>query len=541
MIQILFNGCVHTLDSKRPRASAIAIDQGIILAVGEDEEIRSRYAGAADTLDLGGRPVIPGLTDAHIHLQQYALGLRKVDCETDSKVECLQRVTQRAREIPPGEWILGHGWNQNNWAKGFGSADELDAAAPDHPVYLTAKSLHAGWANHAALELAGIRGDSNDLPGGKIGRDASGNPDGILFEKAMELIKPALPEPSTVALANALRDAQIELAKMGLTGLHDFDRRDCFVALQALHQSGELKMRVNKGIPLEDLHHAAAMGLRTGFGDDMLRIGQVKLFADGALGPHTAAMVQPFEDDPANRGILMLDAEQLLEYGREAVASGLSLAVHAIGDRANHEVLNAFAQIRQEEHKLRQEKASASESHLPGELDLRHRIEHVQLIHPDDVNRLAELGIVASMQPIHATSDMQMADRFWGERSALAYAWRTQLDHGAVLAFGSDAPVESPNPFWGLHAAITRRRADGSPGPDGWYSSQRLSLGSALLAYTYGAAYAASMEDRLGKLAAGFLADLVVLDRDPFEVDPDALRETQAVATMVAGEWLWME
>ena len=541
MTQILFNGRVHTLDSQRPRASALAIDQGKILAVGDDEEIRSQYDGAAETLDLGGRPVIPGLTDAHIHLQQYAMGLQKVDCETGSKAECLRRVSQRARQTSPGEWVLGHGWNQNNWAEGFGSAQELDAAAPENPVYLTAKSLHAGWANQAALRLAGIQANSDDPPGGKIGRDASGNPDGILFEKAMELINSVLPAPSTATLASAIQDAQLDLAKMGLTGLHDFDRRDCFMALQSLHQNGDLKLRVNKGIPLDDLHHATAIGLRTGFGDDVLRIGQVKLFADGALGPHTAAMVQPFEDDPDNLGLLMLDAEQLLEYGREAVAGGLSLAVHAIGDRANHEVLDAFAQIRQEERKLRQGKAGLRESPPSGELDLRHRIEHVQLIHPDDVNRLAELGIVASMQPIHATSDMEMANRFWGERSALAYAWRTQLDHGAVLAFGSDAPVESPNPFWGLHAAITRRRADGSPGPDGWYASQRLSLESALQAYTYGAAYAAGMEDRLGKLAAGFLADLVVLDRDPFEVDANALRETQTVATMVGGAWLWMD
>jgi predicted amidohydrolase YtcJ len=541
MIQILFNGRLHTLDSQRPRASALAIDQGRILAVGEDEEIRSQYAGAAETLDLGGRPVIPGLTDAHIHLQQYALGLQKVDCETGSKAACLRHVSQRAQQTPPGEWILGHGWNQNNWAEGFGNAAELDAVAPNNPVYLTAKSLHAGWANQAALRQAGIQANSEDPPGGKIGRDASGNPNGILFEKAMELIKPVLPVPSTEALADAIQEAQLELAKMGLTGLHDFDRRDCFMALQALHQNGELKLRVNKGIPVEELHHAAQIGLRTGFGDDMLRIGQVKLFADGALGPHTAAMLQPFEDDADNLGILMLDAEQLLEYGREAVASGLSLAVHAIGDRANHEVLNAFTQIRQDERKLWKANASGRELHPSGEPELRHRIEHVQLIHPDDVNRLAELGIVASMQPIHATSDMEMADRFWGERSALAYAWRTQLDHGAVLAFGSDAPVESPNPFWGLHAAVTRRRADGSPGPDGWYPSQRLSLENAMQAYTYGAAYAAGMEDRLGKLAGGFLADLVVLDRDPFEVDPDALRETQVVATMVGGAWLWMD
>jgi hypothetical protein len=283
-------------------------------------------------------------------------------------------------------------------------------------------------------------------------------------------------------------------------------------------------LRVIKSIPLEDLTHAVELGLRSGFGDDFLRIGSVKIFADGALGPHTAAMLQPFENEPENRGMLMMDAEELYEHGRLAVENGLSLAVHAIGDRANHEVLNAFAQIRQ---------------HEVVKLPLRHRIEHVQIIHPDDAPRLAAMGVIASMQPVHATSDMLMADRYWGMRSALAYGWRTQLNNGAILAFGSDAPVEVPNPFWGLHAAVTRQRPDGSPGPEGWYPVQRLSLIEALQAYTGGAAYAAGMEDRLGKLAPGYLADLLILDHDPFNCSPEEIRDIHPLATMVGGEWVW--
>ncbi|MEW5830326.1 MAG: amidohydrolase family protein, partial [Chloroflexota bacterium] len=311
-----------------------------------------------------------------------------------------------------------------------------------------------------------------------------------------------------------------------LTGVHDFDGRDCFAALQMLHSRGSLKLRVTKSLPLDLLPQAAALGLRSGFGDDRLRIGSVKAFMDGALGPRTAAMFQPYEREAENRGILNMDSEELYEHSRLAAESGLGMAVHAIGDRSNHEALEAFARLRRFER----------ERGLPAR---RHRIEHVQLLHPADARRLAELGLIASMQPIHATSDMEMADRYWGGRAALSYAWRTQLEAGARLAFGSDAPVESPNPFWGLRAAVSRRRADGAPGPDGWRGEQRLSLSDALAAYTTGAAYAAGMEDRLGQLAPGFYADLIALEEDLFTRHPDSLLELRPVAVMVGGDWAW--
>ena len=532
MVKILHNASIHTLDPKQPHASALAVDDERILLVGSDEDVIGVFSGQSqppEMFDAEGRAIIPGLIDAHIHLEHFALGLQKVDCETPTRRECIERVAQRARQTQAGEWVLGHGWNQNDWQEGFGSAADLDAAAPEQPVYLTAKSLHAGWANSTALRRAGIGSQTPDPPGGLIGRDPSGKPNGILFEAAMELVQSAIPEPTDVQVSHAIRDTLPALAKMGLTGVHDFDRRRCFIALQNLHQSGELSMRVVKSIPLEDLPYAIGLGLRTGFGDDILRIGGVKVFADGALGPRTAAMLQPYEGEIEQRGMLLLDAEELFEQGRQAVDNGLPLAVHAIGDRANHEVLDAFAQLGKYEND--HQRAAGR--------PMRHRIEHVQLIHPDDAGRLAELGIVASMQPIHAPSDMLMADRFWGSRSALAYAWRTQLNNGAILAFGSDAPVESPNPFWGLHAAVTRRRADGSPGKEGWYPEQKLSVYEALVAFTSGPAYLAGMEDRLGKLAGGYLADLLVLSQDPFDCDPDEIKKIHPLATMVAGRWIY--
>jgi predicted amidohydrolase YtcJ len=522
-MKLLHHARVHTLDRARPGASAVAIDHGTIVAVGGEELLREFER--AEGQDLAGRVVLPGLTDAHLHFKYYALALQKLDCETDTLDECLARLAERAQHTPPGEWILGHGWNQNAWGR-WPTAAELDRVAPGHPVYLTAKSLHAAWANTAALKMANITAATPDPQDGRIQRAAQGEPTGVLLESASQLVSALVPEPDEAALADAIEQAQGVLWQMGLTGVHDFDRRDSFMALQALHAQGRLKMRVTKNMPVELLEHAVALGLRTGFGDDWLRIGSIKVFMDGALGPRTAAMFQPYLNEPANRGILNLDGEQLFEFGRRAADVGLGLTVHAIGDRANHEVLNAFEQLRGYELKMG----------LPA---LRHRIEHVQLLHPDDAGRLAELNVVASMQPIHATSDMHMADQYWGERSRLAYAWRTQLAAGAHLAFGSDAPVESPNPFRGIHAAVTRRRADGTPGPDGWYGGQRLSMQEAIEGFTLGAAYAAYAEDRMGKLAPGYLADLIVLEEDPFTCDPEAVKDMHSSATMVDGHWVW--
>ncbi len=523
-MKLLYNAFIRTQDPSHPTESAIVIDRDRVVAVGEANNLLPQYPNA-EKQNMEGRVILPGLTDAHLHLKQYALSLQKVDCETDAKEECLRRVAERARNAKPGEWILGHGWNQNTWGI-WPTASELDSIAPNNPVYLTAKSLHAAWANTAALKLANITAQTPHPQNGQIQRDDRGEPTGILLETAMELVSGEIPEPTIHEIADAMDRAQSILWKMGLTGVHDFDRRDSFMALQQLHIQGKLKLRVLKNIPVELLNQSYELGLSAGFGDDWLRIGSVKVFMDGALGPHTAAMFQPYIGEEENRGILNMDGEELFEYGRTAAQVGLALTVHAIGDRANHEVLNAYEQLRKYE----------SENHMPA---LRHRIEHVQVIHPDDAARLGQMNIIASMQPIHATSDMFMADAFWGERSRLAYALKTQLNYGARLALGSDAPVESPNPFLGLYAAVARRRADGSPSAEGWYPEQKLTMAEAWEGFTLGPAYAAYMEDRLGWLAPGYLADLIVLDADPFTCDPEELLTMQSSATMVGGEWVW--
>ena len=522
-MKILHNARIYTLEKTHPLASVIVLDHGEILAIGSEELLREFEVVPRE--DLGGRVVLPGLIDAHLHLKHYALSLRQIDCETDTLAECLRRIRATASQSAPGKWILGHGWNQNVWGA-WPTAGDLDGAAANNPVFLTAKSLHAAWANTAAMQLAGLQAGTADPADGQIQRNPAGEPTGILLEGAASLVGRLVPEPDLGDLADAIERAQTELWKFGLTAVHDFDQRDCFMALQQLRLDGRLKLRVTKSIPMELLAQAHDLGLRTGFGDDLLRIGSVKVFMDGALGPRTAAMFEPYDGEPGNKGILNLDGEQLFELGRTAAAVGLAMAVHAIGDRANHEALQAFEHLR----------AYEGVRHLPR---LRHRIEHVQVIHPDDLGRLASLDVIASMQPVHATSDMHMADTYWGSRTAWAYAWKSQLQAGTHVAFGSDAPVESPNPFWGIHAAITRRRPDGAPGPQGWHPKQRISRQQALEGFTMGPAYAAYAENRHGSLAPGKLADLVVLEKDPFLCEPDDLRRMQSSATMIGGDWVF--
>ena len=386
-MKILHHARIYTLNKSKPVASVIAIDHGLIVAVGGDE-LLSEF-DRTDKQDMRGRVILPGLTDAHLHLQYYALSLEKIDCETDTLEECLRRVAERVRKVKPGEWILGHGWNQNVWG-GWPSAAELDRIAPNHPVYLTAKSLHAAWANSTAMRLANINASMPDPKDGQIQHDINGEPTGILFENAMQLVGDIVPAPTIEELAHAMEKAQSILWKMGLTGIHDFDRRDSFMALQQFHADGKLKLRVTKNIPVELLDQAYELGLRTGFGDDWLRIGSVKVFMDGALGPRTAAMFQPYLNEPKNRGVLNLDGEELFEFGRHAADVGLGMTVHAIGDRANHEVLNAYEQLRAYEKK----------KGLPA---LRHRIEHVQVLHPDDAlaSCQTECGRLDATNPCH--------------------------------------------------------------------------------------------------------------------------------------------
>ncbi len=520
----LINARIFTMNESSAEVSGLIIQDGRVSHIltgadGKEPPARGSY------LDLGGKIVLPGLIDSHLHLRQYAETLGKVNCETQTKSDCLKRVREKALITAPGEWVLGHGWNHNSWTEGYGSAAELDQVTPDHPVYLTGKSLHLSWANSRALALAGIDQKTPDPPGGVLQRDTDGYPTGILFEEAVKLIETIIPEPTVDQVASSIIKAQESLWKMGLTGVHDFDRVLCIQALQLLTQEDQLHLRVQKSIPSEFLDQAIQLGYRTGEGTDWLWFGGVKDFMDGALGPQTAAMLSPYQGS-GNKGLLLKTENEIIQLGRKAAAHGLSLSIHAIGDLANRTLLNALEDLRS------YEKESGLEP-------LPHRIEHVQLIDPADLPRLAELNITASMQPIHATSDMEMAAAFWGERTTYSYAPQLQIEQGALVIFGSDAPVESPNPWLGIHAAVTRRRLDGAPGPEGWHPEGRVSLHQALEAFTINPARSAGREKLQGKLMPGYWADLIVLDTDPYNCPPEKLAGILPMGTMVAGHWVY--
>ena len=519
----LINARIYTMDPRQPLASSLVCRGGKVESIDPKDS-----SGSAERLDLGGRIVLPGLIDSHLHLRQYAETLGYIICETDTKELCLERVKERASGTPPGEWIRGHGWNHNSWTGGYGTVKELDLIAPNNPVYLTGKSLHVSWANNAALSAAGVNRETPDPPRGSILRDEKGDPTGILFENAVKLIENIIPKPSVKASAEKIQQAQESLWKMGLTGVHDFDQELCYQALQRLVDRDELRLRVLKSVRAKDLDLAIERGLKTGSGNDWLWMGGVKDFADGALGPKTAAMLEPYQGSSDKRGMTLLSEDELYELGVTAAKAGFSLSIHAIGDRANRSVLNVLEKIRGYEKELV----------IP---PLPHRIEHVQLIDPADVPRLALLNITASMQPIHATSDMEMADKYWGKRTAYSYASQLQFQQGARVVFGSDAPVDIPNPFWGIHAAVTRQKADGSPGPDGWHPELRVPREKAIEAYTMGPAAAAGKAKIQGCLAPGYWADLIVLEKNPFTCAADELLEIKPVGTMVGGEWVWRD
>lgn len=506
-------------------SEALAIRAGIIVAVGSNTDVLSLADRNSEILDMHGKTILPGLTDSHIHLQHLGRSLTMVNCETDQIQDCFDRLKAREKTTVVGDWILGHGWNQNQWAGGFNDLALLHQVSEDHPIFISAKSLHAAWANKRALEIAGITRETTDPQDGIIGRNAEGFPNGLLFENAMALMNEFIPAHSGQTLVDNLHATQTELWKTGITAVHDFDGAECFSALQQLDRQKKLMLRIVKSLPLQNLEAAVQTGLRTGFGSDFLRIGSVKLFADGALGPQTAAMLDPYETNRDNNGILMLSKEEIIRFGKIATQNGLSLAIHAIGDRANQEVIDAYSEIRQYEQ----------DHHLPG---LHHRIEHVQVLAEVDLHRLAKYNITASMQPIHLVSDMDTADRFWGIRSRYAYAFKSLLNNGTQLIFGSDSPVEAFNPFLGMYAALTRSKFN-PLSPSSWYPEEKISLENILSAYTINPAIISGWDDKIGSFSAGKFADLIVLPVNPFEIEPFDLLELLPLATMVAGQWVW--
>jgi predicted amidohydrolase YtcJ len=503
--------------------TAIAFDRGKILETGASRDLMAHYPDAK-IIDAHGATMLPGLIDAHGHIIDFGLGMARVGLEdTRSLAQALDKVRVYAHAHPEKAWILGGGWNQFLWhLQRFPTAAELDAVVSDRPVRLDRIDDHAIWLNSAALRAAGITKDTPDPAGGRIERDAAGNPTGVLMDNANDLVKKVMPAPTRDERRAAVNAVMRRLNSFGVTGVGDAGLRTDIPLYREMADEGALTVRIYAmiGGVDEEFRAMAAHGPLLGYGNDFLTVRSVKLFADGSVGSRGAAMLEPYSDAPGQRGLHYLSDADMQSKMETALKAGFQVNVHAIGDAANRQVLDAF---------------EAAYKSVDGRA-LRNRIEHAQIVAPADFARFKQLDLIASMQPTAPTSDMNMAEERVGkERLKGAYAWRTFLDQGTKIAAGSDFPVESPNPFLGFYAAVTRKDLQGKP-EGGWHAEQAVTLLEIFRAYTLDAAYAEHMEASTGSLEKGKWADFILIDRDPFSISPRDLWRVRVRQTWVSGK-----
>ncbi len=527
---ILLNGTVRTQDPALPLASAVAAGNGRILAVGDKASIEKLAGPATRVVDARGRLVVPGMMDAHFHYQDWALGLVGLSlADAPSLQAVLDRVGEARR--PPSGWILGQGWNEGDWPENrMPTRQDLDRVAPDVPVALARCDLHLYTVNSRALELAGITSQTPDPPEGIIARDDAGQPNGILREQAIGLVKAVIPSPGEEELMQAMRSGISVLHSLGLTAVHDIklqnvmdDAAKTFRAWQRLRDRDELDLRCWVSLPGEGIDQAIALGLRSGFGDDRLRIGHLKYFADGGMGARTAWLVDPYED--GGSGLPLIPVDELRQSVHKADRAGLAVMIHAIGDRANREVISILEEVLQ---------ARSGREDLASPPRINHRLEHVQMIQPRDLERLKELPVDVCVQPANQVIDITMLDACLGGRTGWAYAYRSMLDAGLRVLFSSDSPVCNPSPLMGIHALVTRQRRDGTP-PGGWHPEQRVTVEEAIAGYTIVPARAYGLDEDLGSITPGKRADMVMLDQDITTIDPSAIPDTRVDMTVFDG------
>lgn len=523
---IFVNGELITMETETPRAGALVVTGDRIVFVGTRSEAESKYR-VARTIDLNGRALIPGLIDGHAHLFNLGKYLSEVDLVgTQSLDEVLELVQAKVEKTPEGGWIVGRGWDQNDWPdQQFPDHKMLSTISPNHPVALTRIDGHAVLANAKAMQLGNIGKNTPAPAGGKIVRDRSGNPTGVFVDNAKTLVNRHIPPPDKEQLKERLRLAVQSCHENGLVGIHDAGvTQDEIDAAMEMAASGEFDFRwyvMLDGSQPDLLNRYFESGPQIGLHNDRITIRSVKLYADGALGSRGALLLEPYSDDPGNRGLQLTSSDELLGITRKAVAAGFQVGVHAIGDGANRTVLDVYAGLMKE---------------MPGVGNRRLRIEHVQVLNPDDLPRFSQLGVLAAMQPTHCTSDMYWAvDRLGEERSLGAYAWQSLKKSGARLVFGSDFPVEAVNPLLGIYAAVTRQDLKEYP-EGGWHPSERISVDEALQGFTVDAAFGAFREEITGSLKPGKLADLTVLSKDITAIPPHEIPETIVDMTFVGGK-----
>lgn len=525
---VIESGSIYTAIDEEPNVGAVAIRDGRIVATGTTESMK-RYRGEdTEWLDLTGYTVLPGLTDAHMHLAGVGERELKLNLQGIERREVfLRRIRREAESAAPGEWIVGRGWIETHWQPPeFPTREELDRVAPDNPVYLVRADGHAAAVNSAALKAAGVDADTTDPDGGRIDRDENGRPDGMLIDKAMTLVKDVIPADDT-PLRKALLAGAVESVRKGWTQVQVAGNRfDAVRELRDLYQSGTIRLRIYNAIdaPSTDADVLLEQGPVKSAVDGRLAVRAIKVYADGALGSRGAALLEPYADADT-RGLLMADEDELLALYTRALRAGIQVQTHAIGDRANRVVLDlyerAFNLVPWEERAIKEP---------------RWRIEHAQIIHPDDLPRFEELGVIPSMQPSHAIGDLHFApSRLGMERLDRAYPWKSLLETGAIIPAGSDAPVEEGNPFVEFYAAVERKDLKGESG-EGWHPEEAVSRTQALKMLTIWPAYAAFQENERGTIEPGKLADFTVVDRDIMQVEASRIPDTRVVMTIIGGE-----
>jgi predicted amidohydrolase YtcJ len=529
---IVHNARIYTVDPSNSIVEAIAISDDRIAALGSDSEILPRRGNRTRVIDAQQAAIVPGLHDAHGHFIGLGESLQIVALRgTSSYEDVIARVRQRAATASAGEWILGRGWDQNDWAdQRWPTHDAVSAVSPQNPVYLTRIDGHAGLANQQALAAAGITRSSADPAGGRILRSDAGDPTGVLVDRAEDLVTSRIPPPSAKQLEEQALLADERARRLGLTMVHDAGTGSATVNVyKQLIDAARLKTRLYVMLSgsLSELTPAFESGPLTEYANNRLAVRAIKIQADGALGSRGAALLEPYQDEPTTRGLLITPPEDVYALTRAASRARFQTAIHAIGDRANRQVMDVFEKV---------------QSEVPGSRDLRMRVEHAQILDSSEITRFARLGVIASMQPTHATSDMPWVPARIGERRMHegAYVWRKLLTSGARIAAGSDFPVEDPNPMLGFYAAITRQDMAGHP-QGGWMPAERLTREEALRAFTIDAAYAAHADTLLGSLEAGKLADLIMLSHDIMRVPRAEILKTTVRMTIVGGEVVYEE
>jgi predicted amidohydrolase YtcJ len=516
----IVNARVWTGDRRRPWADAVLVRGERIEAVGSSAEVKKRAGSQTKTVDAKGMLLTPGFIDAHVHFLDGGFALSSVQLrDAKTKEEFIRRIKAFAATVPAGTWILNGDWDHTRWGGDLPERSWIDSVTPHNPVWINRLDGHMNLANTLALKAAKITRETKDVQGGTIVRDAAGEPTGILKDNAMDLMSAAIPEPSVAMSLRALDSAMTYVAERGVTSVHHMGTWADLAVFERAHAMGALRTRISAAVPLSTWARLRDTVGARGHGDAWLRIGGLKGFVDGSLGSHTAAMLEPFTDAPGDRGLFVNTPDDLYAWTSGADKAGLQVMVHAIGDSAIRTQLDIFARVAREN----------------GARDRRFRIEHAQHIAPADMPRFGALGVIPSMQPYHAIDDGRWADRVIGaERAKGTYAFRSLLDDGATLAFGSDWFVAPASPLLGIYAATTRRTLDDAH-PSGWVPAQKIGVEDALRAYTTGSARAGFQEKELGTIAPGMLADLVLVDRDLTRVPPETIRDARVMLTMVGG------